>query len=333
MVGAGTGQQVIRDATRQLKRLAPQPARQRGRAAHHVALHVAAGAEGRDQRIVQAADRALEIALQHAVELVVLPRGDPQGAVAVAPGQVVEHEILIGREDAARDLAADHERVLGFSVAAAAPASRVAVLLLVDPVEFQELRALLREVVRLPGELGSEWPAQAATLLLDLLDGTQRSCPVRHRHPFPDEPSLRDRLLDSCGQRGLRHDSLSIPARASTWVTKETGPASLLGKRARRCAWRVVYDLHDGRPKPGDNAPQPRPLPGERAQVHRHGMRQAAERCIMERGLPMILPDSIPHRDSSGQPPPGWLRPPGAWGWRRPEAPALSRGRPRPAQA
>ena len=137
VVGARAGEQVLGDAAGHLEHLIAQPAGERRRAAHHVALHVAAGAERRDERVVQLADRSLQVALHHAVKLVVLSRRDPQRAVAVAARQLVEHEVLPGGEDAARDLAADHEGVVGLEAGIAALAARVAVVLLVDAVELE----------------------------------------------------------------------------------------------------------------------------------------------------------------------------------------------------
>src|SRR2546430_11558560 len=60
---------------------------------------------------------------------------DPQRAVAVPTRQLVEREVLRGGEDAARNLAADHEGVLGLEAGVAALAARVAVVLLIDRSE------------------------------------------------------------------------------------------------------------------------------------------------------------------------------------------------------
>src|SRR5207302_3354451 len=98
------------------------------RAAHHTARHVAAGAERRDESVVQLTDGGLQVALHHAVKLVVLSRGDPQRAVAVPTRQLVEREILPGGEDAARNLAADHEGVVGLEPGIAPLAASVTVV-------------------------------------------------------------------------------------------------------------------------------------------------------------------------------------------------------------
>src|SRR5207245_9914156 len=70
-------------------------------ARHHVADHVAAGAERRDERVVHGAYCRLEIALQDAVELVALTRRHAQWAVAVGVSQLVDHAILSGAQHAA----------------------------------------------------------------------------------------------------------------------------------------------------------------------------------------------------------------------------------------
>src|SRR5207248_5564302 len=182
------GQQVVREATRHLEHLVPQPAGQRRRARHYVAHHVAARAERGDQDVVQSANRRLEVALQDAVELVVLTRGHAQRAVAVPVRQLVEQEILPVRKRAARDLAADHQLVRRLLIRAPPLPPAVAVLLLVAPVELEQLGARVRQVARVGRELGGQIAAQAAALLLDLLDRAQGLL-VSHRNlPPPPLP-------------------------------------------------------------------------------------------------------------------------------------------------
>ena len=70
---------------------------QRRGAAHDVALHVAAGGDGGEQRLVDAGDGRLEVALEHAVELEALAGGDAERAVGVLVGESLELEVLLAR--------------------------------------------------------------------------------------------------------------------------------------------------------------------------------------------------------------------------------------------
>ena len=55
---------------------------------------------------------ALRLRLQDAVELDALPAGEAQRAVGVLAGQLVHGQVLVRRQPAAGDLAADHEHVV-----------------------------------------------------------------------------------------------------------------------------------------------------------------------------------------------------------------------------
>src|SRR5439155_18596632 len=89
---------------------------------------VAARTQRGDEHVVHGADRRLEIALEHAVELVPLASRDSQRAVAVAVRQLVDHEVLLTGEHTARDLAADHELVGRLAVRATERTALVAIL-------------------------------------------------------------------------------------------------------------------------------------------------------------------------------------------------------------
>src|SRR5207249_238651 len=109
----------------------------------------------------------------------------------------VEREVLPGGEDAARNLAADHEGVLGLEAGVAALAARVAVVLLIDAVELEQLRRLVLEMAGVGGELRGERAAQPAARLLDLFDGAHFRLLVGHprssldRSPKPTKPKKR----------------------------------------------------------------------------------------------------------------------------------------------
>ena len=88
----------------------------RGRAAEHVALDVAARRQSREQGFVDLPDRRLQVLLQDAMELKLLAGRDSQAAVADGLGQMVARQVLGGGQRAADDPHADHE-LIGFLLA------------------------------------------------------------------------------------------------------------------------------------------------------------------------------------------------------------------------
>ena len=83
----------------------------RGRAAHDIALDVAAGGQRRQLHLVDASDGFLEVTLQDAVQLQALPRRDPQRGIAQLIAQVELGQQLPAGQLAAGNLGADHEAV------------------------------------------------------------------------------------------------------------------------------------------------------------------------------------------------------------------------------
>ena len=81
-------------------------------AEHDVAFLVAAATERGEQRVVDGADRAVQVALEHAVELEVLPGGDAQRPVAPRARDAVVGEVCVGADHAAGDARADHHHVV-----------------------------------------------------------------------------------------------------------------------------------------------------------------------------------------------------------------------------
>ena len=102
-----------------------------------VAVHVAAGRERGEQRLVDALDHRAQIGFHDAVKLDALARGDAQRVVAVSRGEIVEHAPLLRRHHAAGNAAADHHDVFLAGLA------QVAVVLLIAAVKFQELVVVL----------------------------------------------------------------------------------------------------------------------------------------------------------------------------------------------
>ena len=103
------------------------------------------------------------------MKLNALPRRDPQRAVRMAVGEPIEGEILIGGEPPAGDADAHHE-LPHLAFAALLQFGRaVAIISLIDAVEFEQRVTLLVERVFGVDEVAGEVAAQMPALLLDRL--------------------------------------------------------------------------------------------------------------------------------------------------------------------
>ena len=114
--------------------------------------------------------RALEIALDHAVELEGLAGGEPERAVAEVVGDPVHRQPLRRRADAARHAHPHHEGVGLLELLLAPLGPQVAIVLQIGAVELGQLRVVLvdRAGHRLGEALGDR-AAQIAARLLDVL--------------------------------------------------------------------------------------------------------------------------------------------------------------------
>jgi hypothetical protein len=144
------------------------------------------------------------------VELDALPRGEPERAVAVAIGELVERQILRRRQPAAGDAHAHHQLRLLAQALLLELGGAVAVIALVDAVEFEQHGGLAAEGRRVAAELVRERAAQAMACELDLLDlgGTAITChrqllPRGHREDHVCENILfhRDHVVKCCIMR------------------------------------------------------------------------------------------------------------------------------------
>ena len=105
----------------------------------HVAIHVAAGGDGIEQHRVHPLDERLHVALQHAVKLEGLARGDAQGRPGDLAGEIVEHQPLLRRSAATGQAHPEHKgkRLLLAGFLQRIP--HIAVILQVEAVKFGEL--------------------------------------------------------------------------------------------------------------------------------------------------------------------------------------------------
>ncbi len=136
-------------------------------AAHDVPLDVPAATERGQQRFVDRGDRFLDIALEDAVELEVLARGDAKRAVGPLAADLVMRHVGIGRDHAAGDAGPDHELVVLVEAARTGLLATVAVVLLVDAVEFEQRLRGVAEGRRVLDQLLLDEPAQVIAACLD----------------------------------------------------------------------------------------------------------------------------------------------------------------------
>ncbi len=80
------------------------------------------------------------------MELESLPGGDPESAVGVLIGDPLQGEVLVGGHDAGRNGDPDHEGVGLLRSGDLAPAPLVPGILLVGPVELEQLDVVVLEV-------------------------------------------------------------------------------------------------------------------------------------------------------------------------------------------
>ena len=113
-------------------------------AGQHITLDVAAGGQGRKQAFVDAADRGFQVVLEHAVELKLLARRDPQAAVADGLRKLVARQVLLGRKPPAHDPHPHHELVGFFLAFLLERTAQVAIVLLVRAVKLQDRTRRLR---------------------------------------------------------------------------------------------------------------------------------------------------------------------------------------------
>ena len=125
----------------------------------------------------------------------------------VAVGEAVEREVLVGGQPAARDADAHHELPELVVAALLALGGAVAVVALIDAVEFQQAVAGIVERRRGVGEIARQIAAQLAALLLDglglreVVDGAHRRSA---RQPVCGEDLARHRRRTGRRARGSK---------------------------------------------------------------------------------------------------------------------------------
>ncbi len=216
--GAALRQQMRPDRLRQPRHLGMRAALPRIDARDHVAVHVAAGGDGVEHRVVEAAYRVTQVALDDAVELDGLPRGQPQRAVAAFARDPLRRQPLPWRQDTAGHAQPRHEDERLLHLLASAFGAQVAIVLHVDAVEFGQLLIVVRQRAGLhAGQAIGDGAAQQAAVGLDRFVGRGRALRVHHRaapviarsratkqSPSSAERATGWRLLRRCAPRNDR---------------------------------------------------------------------------------------------------------------------------------
>lgn len=177
-VGVRSRAQVLRDLIGQRLHFTVNGlAVERSWAAHHVAIHIAAGGQRGEFDPIDFADRLAEVSFQDAVKLETLPSRNPQCAVAEAIAQIEFGQELRGRHFSPGNARTNHHAVgLRFAGAAA-----IAIFLLIGSVVFQELLHPFAERRFGRKEFLGDGPAQLAATCLEMFDLAK----LRHvRHEF-----------------------------------------------------------------------------------------------------------------------------------------------------
>ena len=146
---------------------------------HDVAVDVAARSDGVEHRIVDRPDRRLELPLDDTVKLHSLPCREPDRAVRVFVCNFRKRQPLRGLENTPRNAGTNHETVRRLQALSLALAANVTVVLLVETVEFRQLRVvrIQRTCERVIQALDDR-AAQVPAFRLDVFDVGE----VRHQY-------------------------------------------------------------------------------------------------------------------------------------------------------
>ena len=172
VIGARIGQEVLRQHFGPLLYFGMRARFMRVGRHHHVAVDVAARGQGIDQRGIDGLHGRLELALDHAVELERLARGDAQRVVGVLRSNGIQLQPLRWSDHAARRAGADHELVGRFQLLAATLIADIAVVLLIAAVVLdQGLVGLAQRTRNRIGQAVQQAATQALAFGFDVFDG------------------------------------------------------------------------------------------------------------------------------------------------------------------
>lgn len=113
---------------------------QRIRVAENIPVDIPAAADRIDHRLVDALNQRFQVAFQNTVVLKCLTRCQPDSAITESVCDRVDRQPLLGRADATREARAQHEAVVGFEQMLTPLLPQITVVLLVETMEFADLR-------------------------------------------------------------------------------------------------------------------------------------------------------------------------------------------------
>src|SRR5690606_16014951 len=143
-VAAGTGNQAIAGGACEAGNFVMHSADKWIGTADDATAVIAAGGDGVQAEIAKPLYQPLNVALANTVQLHGLAGGDPDAALGVAARQSVDALPLRAAENPAGYAKAHHELKQRFEVAASALLANVAIILLIDAVEFHQQRIVAR---------------------------------------------------------------------------------------------------------------------------------------------------------------------------------------------
>ena len=138
MIGPGARSELGHHPRDRVVDVVVKPIRERLRAAHDVALDVATSAQRRQQRLVDAADRLFDVALEDPVQLEILPGGDAQSSVGPPAADLVVGDVCVSRNHATGNPSPNHQLVVLVQAFRPRFLAAVAVVLLIDAVKFEQ---------------------------------------------------------------------------------------------------------------------------------------------------------------------------------------------------
>ena len=163
--------QVQRQAARPVVHLGVHPGKQRIGRNQDIAIDVTAGGNGVDQAGVDGLQGGFEFALDDAVKLEGLARGQAQRVVGEADGDGIQRQPLFGRDHATRSARANHEAVVRLQFLLATLFAQVAIVLLVAAVELDDGGVVLADGAGMAVRKAlDQAAAQEAAALLDGFD-------------------------------------------------------------------------------------------------------------------------------------------------------------------
>ena len=138
------------------------------RVAHHIAVHVAARSDRVHRHLINLGDGTLQIALDDAVKLKGLTRGQLDSSVRELGSEAVGLQPLLRSGNSTRHADTDHEGISLLQLVLATVRAEIAIILLIGSVELEELLVVLTH--RSSGQVCKPFGNRAAQVVAVDLD-------------------------------------------------------------------------------------------------------------------------------------------------------------------